>query len=467
MLFTSTAIETWGKRIRMEQVSDSFLRTFSYNIVGDGTPAAIIPLLTGKTELELPEARIKFAPNKLIDPENIMFRILKKYGYHTAYFEDMPWIGTFQYRYNGFKSQPADHYLRAFFLEESKYGVKWWNGINRRHCVGAVPQYRFLLNLSEQFTGLEDKHFCFTFIADITHENFNMITTSDDDVVSFLRHMKSSGKLRNHLLIVMGDHGSRYSPLRETYQGKMEERLPLMAIILPEMFKQSRPEAFTGLKANARILTTPFDIHTTIVDVMGLDELANDYAVPGSDLPRGLSLLEPIPKIRTCGQAAVLSHWCVCSKWYNVSSSEPIHSGAAKALAAFVNNITEEMRSKCIERRFIAVEWVMRLGSNEDLLSFRYGSDGDGLHDKYVTAAAKSRPNSETYQAKIVMSPGRAVFEGSMKYNHKTKQFVINEDDISRITAYGDEPKCISSTHPHLNKFCFCREMQTKVLVVQ
>lgn len=28
-----------------------------YNIVGDGTPAALLPILTGQTERELPEAR--------------------------------------------------------------------------------------------------------------------------------------------------------------------------------------------------------------------------------------------------------------------------------------------------------------------------------------------------------------------------------------------------------------------------
>jgi hypothetical protein len=28
-----------------------------YNIVGDGTPAALLPILTGQTEQELPEAR--------------------------------------------------------------------------------------------------------------------------------------------------------------------------------------------------------------------------------------------------------------------------------------------------------------------------------------------------------------------------------------------------------------------------
>ncbi|CAG4960892.1 unnamed protein product [Parnassius apollo] len=371
------------------KVSCSGKNVDGYNIVGDATPAAIVPLLSGKTELEMPEARISYAKDMFIDPELFMFRILKKYGYHTAYFEDMPWIGTFQYRYNGFKSQPADHYLRAFFLEESKYGAKWWNGINKRHCVGAVPQYGLLLNLSKQFTELEEKHFCFTFIADITHEDFNMISTSDDGVVAFLRHLKESGKLRNHLVIVMGDHGSRYSALRETYQGKIEERLPLMAIILPEMLKEERPQAVTALRNNAGLLTTPFDVHTTVVDAMGLKELANKYTVPGSDIPRGMSLLEPIPKSRTCGQAAVLSHWCVCSKWYNVSASDPMYTKTAKALADFINNVTEEVRSLCIERKLTSIEWVMKQSSNDDILNFRYSSDGDGLHHKYVTAEVK------------------------------------------------------------------------------
>ena len=34
-----------------------FFRSIGYNIVGDGTPAALLPILTGQTEQELPEAR--------------------------------------------------------------------------------------------------------------------------------------------------------------------------------------------------------------------------------------------------------------------------------------------------------------------------------------------------------------------------------------------------------------------------
>jgi len=38
-----------------------------YNIVGDGTPAALLPILTGKTEQELPEARRGHVDAKTVD----------------------------------------------------------------------------------------------------------------------------------------------------------------------------------------------------------------------------------------------------------------------------------------------------------------------------------------------------------------------------------------------------------------
>ena len=47
----------------LEKVLGS-VRLKEYNIVGDGTPAALYPILTGMTELTLPEAR-KSQKNKV------------------------------------------------------------------------------------------------------------------------------------------------------------------------------------------------------------------------------------------------------------------------------------------------------------------------------------------------------------------------------------------------------------------
>lgn len=82
--------------------------------------------------------------------------------------------------------------------------------------------------------------------------------------------------------------------MRNTFQGKMEERLPFMSITLPERLNKDRPDAIWSLRSNAKVLTTPFDIHTTILDAVGLKHFASDYVVPNSNMLRGLSLLEPV-----------------------------------------------------------------------------------------------------------------------------------------------------------------------------
>jgi hypothetical protein len=49
--------------MNLKQMSD----IIGYNIVGDGTPAALLPILTGQTELELPESRHNHAGADTVD----------------------------------------------------------------------------------------------------------------------------------------------------------------------------------------------------------------------------------------------------------------------------------------------------------------------------------------------------------------------------------------------------------------
>lgn len=54
--------------------------------MGDGTPAALFPILTGKTELELPDVRKKAKGNASLDSMPFIFYKLKEDGY--VYFLD-------------------------------------------------------------------------------------------------------------------------------------------------------------------------------------------------------------------------------------------------------------------------------------------------------------------------------------------------------------------------------------------
>lgn len=408
----------------------------SYNIVGDGTNAALFPMLTGKTELELPDARKGISNSVKVNPNDFLFFKLREDGYHTAYFEDLPKIGTFQLRYNGFKYQPADHYLRPFFTEAYKMAP------DCMYCIGATPRYVLMMNLTYQFAMTEGKRFGFTLISDITHDG-DYLKTADDEMVHLLKSFKASGILENTLLIIMADHGSRYERVRMTYQGKIEERLPFMAIVLPERLKRARPSADKSLRANANVLTTPFDIHTTILDVVGLQRFSNDYKVRGSNLSRSMSLLEPIPASRSCAEADVMAHWCACLNWENVSRSDPAYERAANALANFINDLAAG-NTKCVKRGLTSIEWVTHQSLSRPAL-------------EYANNGATVTSPVENYQVKIVMSPERAVFEATVTFVRRLNIFLMSEEDISRVSAYGDEPNCIIDTHPHLAKYCFCK----------
>jgi hypothetical protein len=54
-----------------------------YNIVGDGTPQALLPILTGKAETELPEARRGFVNASYVDAFPWIWNDYKKNGYVT------------------------------------------------------------------------------------------------------------------------------------------------------------------------------------------------------------------------------------------------------------------------------------------------------------------------------------------------------------------------------------------------
>ena len=55
----------------------------AYNILGDGTPQALLPILTGKTEMELPETRKGFPNATTVDGHPWIWKELKRRGYVT------------------------------------------------------------------------------------------------------------------------------------------------------------------------------------------------------------------------------------------------------------------------------------------------------------------------------------------------------------------------------------------------
>lgn len=275
-----------------------------YNVIGDATTGALIPLLTGRHEHELPPVRRDMHDGTYVDAYNLIWDLFSLNGYVTMFAEDEPKISTFNQRLNGFEHQPTNHYMRTFWKQVQVKG----------QCLGPKPVHRVMLDYTTEFMKSYPRlpKFGLTFLTGLTHSKINRIKLMDNDLALFLESSKKSGALNNTMLVLFSDHGSRTPAMRATMQGKLEERLPYMSILLPKWVKDKRPELYANLMKNYDRLTTPFDIHETLRSVV--DHRPHQLTAR----QKGISLFNEIPKTRTCAEAGVDLHWCSCMEWMPV-----------------------------------------------------------------------------------------------------------------------------------------------------
>lgn len=421
-----------------------------YNIVGDGTPQALIPLLTGFTELELPETRKRKFSSTYVNAYPMIWNKYQKSGYVTAFNEDQPKIGTFSYRLNGFDKQPTDHYMRTYYQ-----AIENELSNSEKLCVGSRPRHQVMLDYTKDFIqkyNSTNPSFIFSFHAELSHDSINLIGVADEDVTAWLKSLKSSGLLENTVLIMMSDHGNRFAEIRDTLQGKLEERLPFFSFVFPDSFKRRFPAQYRNFQTNVDRLTTPFDVHETLDDLLHLQLHGSPKKIDNS---RAISLFNRIPEHRSCADAFIEPHWCSCLSWQalNDTTSEEVLR-AAKAVIDTINRFTLDYRDSCHELRLDEVKWSAKLIPQKSLLHFKSNKDADGF---LADLSANTKVTNDMYQVKIITSPSNAIYESSILYDFTSNEFRVKLSDISRVNKYGEQARCIYNENPELRKFCYCK----------
>ena len=127
----------------------------------------------------------------------------------------------------------------------------------------------------------------------------------DDNM--YISSLHKGGYLENTFFLFFSDHGMRFGPIRESYSGKMEERLPFMIIVPPPWFKKRYPNHYNSLLTNRHRLTTPFDVFETLKEVLHFTREPPVY--PSTADERSYSLFANIPVYRSCEDADILPHW--------------------------------------------------------------------------------------------------------------------------------------------------------------
>lgn len=298
---------------------------------------------------------------KCVDRWNFIYKSLKQHGYTTLYSEDQPNFGTFWYRYIGFCKQPTDHYTRPFFLFNQKVlkDPGLW-------CLGSQPAFKRRFNYLKSFyKGYADiLKFSFSFLC-LGHEDFNDIGYAESDLIDLIQYFRAHGNvLNNTMLVLFGDHGTRWGDIRSTLIGELEERLPLISITLPSWFQRKYPSFVEKLKINTERLTTPYDVHATIKHLLSYPQRPNATL--------GKSLFEEIELSRTCETASIPDHFCTCLNWKSVDTKDKHIVSSAVAAVEKINQLVggKELSNKCERLTLKVIKAALNVDTNKAVKNY-------------------------------------------------------------------------------------------------
>lgn len=437
------------------------------NKVGDNTFPNLVALLTGRTayrQLHHP------GPNGAsFDSFPFIWKDFAEAGYETLFAEDFPEYGLFNYLARGFDRPPTDCYLRPFWLAvEESFLMKSSSSL----CFGNVQKHMLQMEYLHRFLDRSKKngnrpYFAFSFLVEISHEYMHQVAAADDDFVNFLSALKTGGHLDNTFLFFISDHGHRFDSIRQTFVGRLEERLPFFAVRPPsrdDWLKKTggklpnATEFLQTLISNSGRLTSPYDTFETLRDVLSLGRLGNFADKPVSDF--GISLLRKIPANRSCEQAGVPSQYCACDAEEPLEVSSSLVHAAAVAAVDRVNSLIEtglgHVSNRCASLRLRRIHDAREIFSSQATMSS--GSNKVVVPVSYLNSNASVPSPKETgavrrLRVTIEVDPSAAMFEATLVVDIGGTSFHVFED-ISRINKYGNQSACIE--HDILRKYCYC-----------
>ncbi|KAL1430634.1 hypothetical protein MTO96_014828 [Rhipicephalus appendiculatus] len=345
-------------------------------------------------------------------------------GYRTMMLEEWVHLSLFtSFSSNGFRRQQTDYYLRHVVKLMEELGEPVEDDIS---CLAPTTQTQELLDYLANFVKVMSQRpfFAFAWFIDITHERLNNAAYADEPFRQMLEALHASGALNHTVLAFFSDHGLRKGDIRATYIGRLEDIQPFAFLVFPPWFLEKNPEAARSLRVNQHRLTTPFDLHATLVELL-------DY--PDRKRPRtayGLSLLNEIPEQRTCADASIRPKWCSCNVQGDAAVPRALARAMANRVVSDVNELLARERRKCAKYRLLRLVDVTVLHSTPDDLV----------------------KNTSHYLVDVMLSPGNVVFESTVRVSAGN---AVNVDDISRCDGYKAHSYCLRAHHHE--QYCYCR----------
>ncbi|CAG9772190.1 unnamed protein product [Ceutorhynchus assimilis] len=404
-----------------------------YNKMADNTFPNLMAILTGYNES---------MSNKICNPRaegyldkcSMIWYKYRDLGYVTGYAEDDATIGTFNNDKKGFLNKPTDYYFRPYIMATETLKD---NVVNRMayyyhsYCTGPETAGERILNLAKDFavTFKDNPYFGFFWMNTFSHSDISVPSMMDDKLKLFLENLNSSGVTNSSIIIFLSDHGIRFGGIRMTQTGWLEERLPFIYFSFPPWFKQKFPEEYNNFLNNVNRLTTPYDLHMSLQHLLTMSGL-NYIITPSDACPECSSLFKNVPAERSCEEAGIADHWCMCAG-YNETKLDP--KSEQKISSFFIDIINDQVKelskNKNVCAKYAAAELTIRLGTD-----FSY------KNTSYALVLLKTHPF--------------AVFETTISFYGDITNSTLKAGDVSRLDSYRTHSHCVSDSR--LKKLCHC-----------
>ena len=392
-----------------------------YTKVGDNTLPNLLAALNGQTMSEALIPTFDFPP---------FFKYLQKAGYVTSYSED--WVPY--YPPLGFKYPRYTHNLRTYFLAGEKYKpmLQTRRNVKDPKCFSNEFKHGIVIDHTDKFirTYNDTLKASLSWINEIAHHQSNFLEAGDNHIKTFFERLYLEGRLSRTAVIFFSDHGPRYGKVVEKDLVRFTGRLPMLHIALPTHIREEYPILVQNLKTNTHRLTTPFDLHETLTDIIFQRYKEAAERTVAYPLPRGISLFTEVPQTRSCFDASISEHYCPCYTLTDVPISEPGPEMAAKFILDHINHVLVENINRGICAR-------LKLAG--------------------ITSAKQQNNNARaTLSRSLVIvfsvSPGNGVFEGTVELvQNEVKQIL---GDINRLTQYKYNVGCMKDAD--LQMYCHC-----------
>lgn len=430
-----------------------------YTKIGGNTYPNLVGMLTGKFASEH-----NFDDKKdYMDKLNLIWKNFSDSNYVTSHGEDWPELATFNYLGTGFMKPPTMHYLRRYTLAMNKVQpfhqimvdvalfIEKYVKLRKRSalCFGNRKIHMIILEFCKQF--LEAYRgklkFNFAWLVQLAHENINFVGAADQDLYEFFKWMYEKRHLNKTVLIFCSDHGSRQDDIRNSYIGRMEDRMPLLSIVIPEHIKRKYPHIHENLLSNTERLTSTFDTFQTLSDILH-GNFTNKTSPIRKKPPWGKSLFEKIPQNRTCFDAKIPEEFCTCYVKTNVDIKNQNVIQIAKFIKGVINKELMILGEKCSK---LSLSRVKRASKIHLPLERVRQQDKKTLRNYLYEDESATK---ERYTVTIETIPGKAIFEATVElFIENQKMLVIG--DIDRINRYGNQSSC--TNHRTLRAFCYCK----------